>query len=88
MELTQKINPKITRFKNQAHSAEGFKQRLKAQRAMRRAQRGKNKLKAQRDSAQSVEGTKRHTGSPKALHEVHKSRKPVMAWTLDLKKEN
>ena len=61
------------------------KQILTTQRVTRRAQRVKRKLKTQRVSAQSAGEIKQHDwGSKKPRTKVHKRRKPVMDWILDL----
>ena len=65
--IAQKTNPKRIGSKNQAQSAEEFKQRLKTQRPTRRAQKGKQKLNTKKNKyAKMQKGTKRHAwGSEK-----------------------
>ena len=83
-----KTKPKAYWFLRTQHQVlKRFMQILTAQRATRRAQSGKCKLKTRRVSAQSARKTKQHAwGFEKPRTKVHKRRKPVKAWTLNLKR--
>ena len=67
MRRAQKTKPKLTGSKKQALIAKGYKQSLTAQRATRRAQRGKRKLNTQRVFAQSAGEPSNTLGSSKSL---------------------
>ena len=71
-------------FLGSQHQVLRVKQSLTAQRATRRAQRDKPKLRL-RESLHRVYGTKQHAwGFEKPRTKVHKSRKPVRTCSLNL----
>ena len=90
LQTTRKVQRLSQRFfgsKNPAPSAKRVKQSLKARRATRRARKTKQKFKTQRVVAQIAGETKQHSlGSEKLCTKMHKRRKPVMAWSLNLKR--
>ena len=70
--IAQKTNPKRIGSKNQAQSAEEFKQRLKTQRPTRRAQKGKQKLNTQKANTQKCRRNQAsRLGLREATHYVH-----------------
>ena len=62
------IKTRLTGSRNQAQSAKGFKQSLKAQRATRRAQRFKLKLRLIESLHRAQGKTSNILGAPKILH--------------------